>query len=65
MHCQSPHEAALGEKALPDRPADGIALSVRFQFSTMDSPFSIQMGVTQPMNRSWCYPKNCELPVIF
>ena len=41
MRCQSPHEAALGERALPDRPAtcyssfrevsDSLQWTVRFQ----------------------------------
>ena len=44
MHCQSPHEAALGEMALPDRPAicyssfhegsDSLQWTVRFQCSS-------------------------------
>jgi len=58
MRCQSPHEAALGERALPDRPticyssfrevSDSLQWTVRFQCRWC------HLTVELP----WCCPKS-------
>ena len=65
MRCQSPHEAALGERALPDRPAtcyssfrevsDSLQWTVRFQCRWYHL-------TGEPLGAA---PKVSEFPVIF
>ena len=66
MRCQSPHEAALGEKALPDRPAICYSSFREVSDSLQWTVHSLNTdGVTQPTNRLGAAPKIAELPVIF
>ena len=65
MHCQSPHEAALGERLCLIAQPFVIALSVRFRvLYNRQSVFNAD-GVAQLTDRLGAAPKVSEFPVIF